>query len=178
VPESFEKLTEKENKFVILKARGETTTKAALDSFDCKDRFSAKSLGYSLLRRSDIQESIKSILDQVGLTRLYRAMKLKSHVDHIDPNISLKALDQSWKLDGYPRGKEEEEKPERTLFDVASPQQIKLMFETLGIVQGRGEAIRQVQEVLEAMENQGLEKIQLMQSILEDLKNMKETNGD
>jgi len=105
-------------------------------------------------------------------------MKLKSCVDHIDPNISLKALDQSWRLDGYPRGKEEEEKPERTLFDVASPEQIKLIFETLEIVGGKEEAIKCVQEALEAMENQGLEKIQLMQSILEDLKNTKETNGD
>jgi hypothetical protein len=35
-----------------------------------------------------------------GMGRSYRVQKLKTHVDHRDPNISLKALDQSWKIDG------------------------------------------------------------------------------
>ena len=35
-----------------------------------------------------------------GLTRRYRVHRLKDHVDNVDPNVSLKALDQSWKLEG------------------------------------------------------------------------------
>ena len=39
-------------------------------------------------------------MQEEGLTRRYRVRKLKGHVDATDPNVSLKALDQSWKLDG------------------------------------------------------------------------------
>jgi hypothetical protein len=35
-----------------------------------------------------------------GMTRSYRIGKLKNHVDHIDPIVSLKALDMTFKLDG------------------------------------------------------------------------------
>jgi len=39
-------------------------------------------------------------MQEEGLTRRYRVQKLKTHIDHPDPNVSLKGLDQSWKLDG------------------------------------------------------------------------------
>ncbi len=35
-----------------------------------------------------------------GLSKKYRLQKLKRCIDHPDPSVALKALDQSWKLDG------------------------------------------------------------------------------
>jgi hypothetical protein len=39
-------------------------------------------------------------MNHCGLTKGYRVRKLKSHVDNRDPNVSLKGLDMSFKLDG------------------------------------------------------------------------------
>jgi hypothetical protein len=99
-PQSLDKLTVKEQKFVVAVAEGKSKTQAAMDSFDVSSRESAKALQNTLLQKDDIQFAINELMDIYGLTRGYRINKLKSHVDHVDPGISLKALDQSWKLDG------------------------------------------------------------------------------
>lgn len=99
-PESLQKLTPKEQKFAIAVAQGKTKTQACLETFDVNSRDSAKALGTTLMKKADIREAIADVMDQKGLTQEYRVEKLKGHVDHADPNISLKALDQSWKLDG------------------------------------------------------------------------------
>jgi hypothetical protein len=44
-PKSLEKLTQKEQKFAIERAKGKTQTQAALASHDCASLASAKSLG-------------------------------------------------------------------------------------------------------------------------------------
>lgn len=100
LPESLEKLSDKEQKFAIAITEGKTQTQAALDSFEASSRESAKVIGSQLMARSDIQTAVAEIMQQQGLTRTYRVHKLKQHVDNQDPGISLKALDQSWKLDG------------------------------------------------------------------------------
>ena len=99
-PESFENLTEKEQKFALAIAEGKTQTQAALDSHECSSMDSAKSMGHQLMQKSDIQTAVAELMQEEGLTRRYRVQKLKSHIDHPDPNISLKGLDQSWKLEG------------------------------------------------------------------------------
>jgi predicted transcriptional regulator len=99
-PESLERLTPKEQRFAVEVAKGSTQTQAALVSHECGSRDSAKSLGYQLMQKPDIQVAVNEIMQQQGLTRGYRVHKLKQHVDAPDPNVSLKALDQSWKLDG------------------------------------------------------------------------------
>lgn len=100
-PETFSSLTEKEQKFVMEVTRGnKTKTNAALAAFDCSSRESAKSIGIELAKRSDIGIAMNEMLQQVGLTRRYRAKKIKDHVDSPDPGISLKALDQTHKIDG------------------------------------------------------------------------------
>ncbi len=99
-PKSFENLTEKEQKFALAIAEGKTQTQAALDSHDCTTLDSAKSMGHQLIKKSDIQTALAEIMQFAGLTRRYRVQKLKTHIDHSDPNVSLKGLDQSWKLDG------------------------------------------------------------------------------
>ena len=98
--ESFERLTKKEQKFALSVAEGKTQTQAALDSHECSSLDSAKSMGYQLMQKPDIQTAVAELMQEEGLTRRYRVQKLKGHIDHPDPNVSLKGLDQSWKLDG------------------------------------------------------------------------------
>ena len=99
-PESFERLTKKEQKFALAISEGKTQTQAALDSHECSSLDSAKSMGYQLMQKPDIQTAVAEIMQEQGLTRRYRVQRLKTHIDHPDPNVSLKGLDQSWKLDG------------------------------------------------------------------------------
>lgn len=100
-PESkaLKKLSPKEQKFAIAISEGKTQTDSAMSSFDVTTRDSAKTIGCRLMKQSDIQTAVAEIMQQEGLTRKYRVQKLKTHVDNRDPNVSLKALDQTWKLD-------------------------------------------------------------------------------
>jgi len=100
VERSLEGLTDKQKNFALAIAEGKTQTQAALDSHECSSLDSAKNLGSQLMARQDIQNAVAELMQEEGLTRRYRVRKLKGHVDHADPNVSLKALDQSWKLDG------------------------------------------------------------------------------
>ena len=95
----WKKLSEKEQTFALAIAEGKTQTDAAMISFDVTTRDSAKSIGCRLMKQSDIQTAVSEIMQQEGLTRKYRVQKLKIHVDNRDPHVSLKALDQTWKLD-------------------------------------------------------------------------------
>lgn len=99
-PKSFENLTDKEQKFVREIISGRTQMQSALNSFDVNSLESAKSLGSHLMAKPDIQLAVSQIMQQEGLSKRYRVRKLKTHVDAKDPGISLKALDQSWRLDG------------------------------------------------------------------------------
>jgi hypothetical protein len=100
-PRSLEVLTDKEQRFAIGKASGRTATEAALNAFECSSRQSAKAIGCQLMGKPEVQEAITDLMDQVGLTKRYRIAKLKRHVDNkVDPHVSLKALDQSFRLDG------------------------------------------------------------------------------
>lgn len=99
-PKSLENLTEKEKKFAIEVAKGKTATQAALNSFDVSSMNSAKVIGSQLMGKPEIKMAIEELMEYHGLTRSYRIVKLKDHVDHADPNVSLKALDMSFKLDG------------------------------------------------------------------------------
>ena len=99
VEKSLEGLTDKQKNFAIAVANGSSATNAALSSFDCNSRDSAKTVGRELMQKSDIQTAVAELMQEEGLTRRYRVKKLKGHIDHPDPNVSLKGLDQSWKLD-------------------------------------------------------------------------------
>jgi DNA-binding Lrp family transcriptional regulator len=93
-------LTKKEKAFIKAKAAGATNTQAAMNAYETTSMESAKSLGSALMNKPEIKESIQDIMENEGLTRTYRVVKLKKHVDNRDPNISLKGLDMSFKLDG------------------------------------------------------------------------------
>lgn len=57
-------------------------------------------MGSQLANKDDIQKAISELMQEEGLTRRKRVQVLKDHVLAKDPNVSLKALDQSWKLEG------------------------------------------------------------------------------
>jgi hypothetical protein len=57
-------------------------------------------MGWQLMQKGDIQTAVAELMQEEGLTRRYRVQKLRTHIDHPDPNVSLKGLDQAWKLDG------------------------------------------------------------------------------
>jgi hypothetical protein len=100
VDKSLGGLTNKQKNFALAIAEGKSQTSAAMESHDCSSLDSAKNIGSQLMARPDIQIAVAELMQEEGLTRRYRVRKLKGHVDHVDPNVSLKALDQSWKLDG------------------------------------------------------------------------------
>ena len=97
---AFKKLSKKEKRFVQAIADGKSQTNAALLSHDCTSKDSAKALGHTLAQKPDIQVAVSEIMQQRGLTRAHRVDKLKTHIDSSDAYVSLKGLDQSWKLDG------------------------------------------------------------------------------
>lgn len=99
--EALGKLSEKEQKFALAIAEGKTQTDAAMASFEVSNRNSAKSLGCTLMKQQDMQTAVAEIMQRNGLSRGYRVQKLKEHIDNKDPAISLRALDQGWRIDGY-----------------------------------------------------------------------------
>jgi transposase len=99
-PQSLEKLTPKEQKFVVAVAEGKSRTQAVMESFDVSSRASAKTMQNALMQKDDVKYAIDELMEIYGLTRGYRINKLKSHIDHVDPGVSLKGLDMSFRLDG------------------------------------------------------------------------------
>jgi hypothetical protein len=99
-PKSLENLTEKEKRFALAVAGGKTATQAALNSFEVSSMNSAKVIGSQLMAKPEVKIAVDELMEYHGLTRSYRVNKIKQHVDHADPSVSLKALDMSFKLDG------------------------------------------------------------------------------
>lgn len=93
-------LSEKEKRFAIEKARGKNNTEAAMASYEVTSRESAKVVGSQLMGKAEVRLAIDELMESHGMGRSFRVGKLKTHVDNRDPNISLKALDMSFKLDG------------------------------------------------------------------------------
>lgn len=99
-PMSFSKLTNQQKKFVISKAEGKTNVQSVLDSYEVTSQESAKSLGTTLMKNPAIAASIEELMVSVGLSKEDRIRQLKKLVYSRDGNVSLKALDQTWRLDG------------------------------------------------------------------------------
>jgi hypothetical protein len=99
-PPTFATLTDKEKKFVIAKVEGKTNTQAAQAAYEVTSLDSSKSLGHTMMQNPKIQKSIAEIMNLNGLTKENRITLLSKWAHCKDGNISLKALDQSWKLDG------------------------------------------------------------------------------
>ncbi|MCX5806592.1 MAG: terminase small subunit [Proteobacteria bacterium] len=99
-PENFSKLTEQQRCFVIEKVKGRSNVDAAFTAYNATSRDSARNIASDLMQKDEINLSIRELMENHGLTRIYRIKRLKQHVDNKSPDISLKALHQSWQLGG------------------------------------------------------------------------------
>jgi hypothetical protein len=99
-PVSFANLTDKQKRFVLLKAEGKTNTSAALEAFDATTRAAAKTIGSVLMKDPDVSKAIQEIMAEEGLTRRHVVRRLRDLVDHPDGNIAIKGIDVANKLSG------------------------------------------------------------------------------
>lgn len=99
LPDSVQKLAPGKRRFAIAKAGGLTKTEAAKESFNCGTNHDATNIGIQLSKEPDIELAITDLLAQEGLSRRTRIQTLKNHVESINPDTSLKALDQTFKLE-------------------------------------------------------------------------------
>lgn len=106
-PAVMDRLTAKEQTFVLEVASGQSKTAAAMAAFDCSSLDSAKTIGIRLAKDADIAEAITAVMASEGLTKRHLVRRLKDHVDNdADPGVSLRAVDLGLKLhDVYPANK-------------------------------------------------------------------------
>jgi hypothetical protein len=151
-PESFEKLTDKQKKFVLAKTQGKSNTDAALEAFDVTNRDSAKSLGYNMMKNADVNKAIQELMAEEGLTRRHIIRRLKDLVDHPDGHVAARGIDMSMKaMNAYPR----EEKPAPQV--VISGEKLELIFQTLIETNGEEEAKRFLRNITTEEHSQGYE---------------------
>jgi predicted transcriptional regulator len=100
-PPSLTKLTSKERKFVEFRSKGVSQTESVCQAYDVSSRQSAKALGHTLSKNPNISTALADLMEHHGIGRSRRVQKLAEHIENQDPTVSLKALDTSFKLDGY-----------------------------------------------------------------------------
>ncbi len=97
---NFNKLSQKEKKFVVEKVKGKSNIQAVTISHDVTTKESAKSMASQLMAKPEIQMSITELMEYCGIDKPYRIRRLKQIIDSSDLNIAHKGLDMSFKLDG------------------------------------------------------------------------------
>jgi predicted transcriptional regulator len=100
-PASLAKLTHKERKFVEGLSKGLSKTEACSQAYEVGSRDSAKALGHTLSKNPEISTALADLMEHHGIGRSRRVQKLAEHIENHDPTVSLKALDTSFKIDGY-----------------------------------------------------------------------------
>ena len=100
-PPSLTKLTSKERTFVEFRAKGVSQTESVCQAYDVSSRQSAKALGHTLSKNPNISTALADLMEHHGIGRSRRVQKLAQHIENIDPTVSLKALDASFRIDGY-----------------------------------------------------------------------------
>jgi Mn-dependent DtxR family transcriptional regulator len=100
-PPSLTQLTLKERKFVECRAKGVSQTESVFQAYDVSSRQSAKALGHTLSKNPNISTALADLMEHHGVGRSRRVEKLAEHIENQDPTVSLKALDTSFKIDGY-----------------------------------------------------------------------------
>ena len=98
-PESFTRLSEKEQKFAVALSQGKTQTQAALESFETGSLDSAKSIGCKLAKDPDISTAVSELLAQVGIPKRRRAERLRDMIECADLGIVGRGLELSYRLD-------------------------------------------------------------------------------
>jgi Mn-dependent DtxR family transcriptional regulator len=100
-PPSLTKLTPKERMFVEGRVKGLNQAESVCQAYDVSSRQSAKSLGHTLSKNPNITKALADLMEHHGIGRSRRVQKLAQHIENLDATVSLKALDTSFKLDGY-----------------------------------------------------------------------------
>ena len=100
LPESFKKLGDKEQRFIVARLNSVNQTQAALQAFECGTYGSAKAKGSQIARRNDIKIAINELMRDRGLSRTMRIDRLKEHIENKDPNTSLKSIEIANKMEG------------------------------------------------------------------------------
>jgi len=98
--ESFLRLPEKRQVFVLEKSSGKNNMEAARAAFDCTSDDSAKVLGSKTMQDPDVRLALSDLMAQEGLGRRNRIKRLKDMIFSEDfPSVG-RGLDMSFKLDG------------------------------------------------------------------------------
>jgi len=100
LPESVQKLTDKQKKYALARVEGKSKTDSAMEAYDTKDRDSAKALGYTLSKEPDINTAIHDLLAQERIPRRRRIQRLKDMIECSDMNVVGKGLDMANKMTG------------------------------------------------------------------------------
>lgn len=100
LPDSLQKLTDKQRKYALARAEGKSKTDSAMEAYDTKDKDSAKALGHNLSKDPDINLAIQDLLAQEGIPRRRRIQRLRDMIESQDLSIAGKGLDLSFKLTG------------------------------------------------------------------------------
>jgi len=109
MPESFRRLTPQRQMFILEKLQGKGNVAAVESAFNVATKESAKSIAKQLMRDDDVRIALADIMAQEGIGRRRRIQRLRYLIEHSDPNVVAKGLEQSWRLDGYKS--EEKERP-------------------------------------------------------------------
>jgi predicted transcriptional regulator len=99
-PESFNKLSPGEKKFVLAKVEGKSSSASALEAFNCGSIQSAKAMGSKLACDPDIQIAISDLMHQTGIGRRRRVERLRDLIEANDMGIVAKGLDMANRLTG------------------------------------------------------------------------------
>lgn len=98
LPESVERLTDKQRAFVLAKAGGMTNADAVMQAYNVTTKESAKALGTQLMQDPDIKVAMVDLMAQEGIPKRYRIKRLKDIIDAKDPAVAARGLDMSFKL--------------------------------------------------------------------------------
>lgn len=102
-PAILDKLTAKEEHFVMEIASGSNQQQAALQAFECSSLDSAKSIGSRLAKDPEIAEAIIAVMESEGLSKRRLVQRLRDHVDGADAQVSIRGVEMGLKLhDSFP----------------------------------------------------------------------------
>lgn len=98
----LEPLSDQQRHFVAEVCSGARQTEAALASYNCLPD-SAKAIGNKLMKDEKIRRAIDVIMEEQGLSREHLIRRLRQHVDDVDAQVSLRAVDMGLRLhDAFP----------------------------------------------------------------------------
>lgn len=99
-PESFMRLTDKQQKFVLAKLDKKTNLVAVQSAYDVTSKESAKSLATQLMQDPDVRVAMRDLMAQEGIPLRVCIRRLRDMIECTDLSIAGKGLDMRFKLTG------------------------------------------------------------------------------